>query len=58
MVDPESLRVAIARAAHEMNLDFTEPLPAREVDQIAVSVHRWVITRSRMWADGPAVCVT
>lgn len=34
---------------------FSEPLPVAEVDQIARSIHRWIITKSRMWADGPAV---
>lgn len=53
--DSEGLWLSIQRTAHEMNADFSEPLPAREVDQIARSIHRWIITRSRMWADGPAV---
>ncbi|CAB0572498.1 hypothetical protein CIP107522_02214 [Corynebacterium diphtheriae] len=34
---------------------FTDPLPAREVDQIARSIHRWITTKSRIWADDPAV---
>jgi hypothetical protein len=54
--DPDGLAVSIRRTAHAMNgADFAEPLPAREVDQIAASIHRWIVTRSRMWADGPTV---
>ena len=54
--DPDGLAVSIRRTAHQMNTtDFSDPLPAREVDQISASIHRWIVTRSRMWADGPAV---
>ena len=54
--DPDGLALSIRRTAHAMNAaDFAEPLPAREVDQIAASIHRWIVTRSRMWAEGPAV---
>ena len=31
---------------------FTDPLPAREVEDIARSIHKWITTRSRMWRDG------
>ncbi|MFD8880893.1 replication initiation protein [Corynebacterium xerosis] len=53
--DPEGLAFSIHHTACTMNGDFSEPLPTREVDQIARSIHRWITTRSRMWADGPAV---
>lgn len=54
--DPDGLGRAIQTAAQAMNQQlFSEPLSTREVDQIARSIHRWIITRSRMWADGPAV---
>lgn len=53
--DPGGLHTAIALQAHSLNAEFSEPLPGAEVDQIAASIHRWIITRSRMWSDGPAV---
>lgn len=53
--DPDGLGAAIRDQAHALNSEFSEPLPAREVDQIAASIHRWIITRSRMWADGSVV---
>lgn len=54
--NPDGLAHAITNGAHAMNYElFNDPLPAREVDQIARSIHRWIITKSRMWADGPAV---
>jgi len=31
------------------------PLPASEVRAIAASIHRWITTRSRIWADGIVV---
>ncbi len=31
------------------------PLPASEVRAIATSIHRWITTRSRIWADGIVV---
>ena len=30
-------------------------LAASEARAIAASIHRWITTKSRMWADGPAV---
>ncbi len=54
--NPDGLGRAIQTTAQAMNQElFSEPLSTREVDQIARSIHRWIITRSRMWADGPAV---
>lgn len=54
--DPVGLGHAIQATAQSMNREFfSEPLPVAEVDQIARSIHRWIITKSRMWADGPAV---
>ena len=40
---------------NELNTEFPEPLPASEARAIAASIHRWITTKSRMWADGPAV---
>lgn len=34
---------------------FDEPLPVTEVDHIARSIHRWIVTKSSMWKDGQAV---
>ena len=54
--DPEGLGRAIQEEAQLLNqTDFDVPLPIAEVDHIARSIHKWIITQSRMWADGPAV---
>ncbi|MEF2731376.1 MAG: primase C-terminal domain-containing protein, partial [Faecalibacterium sp.] len=47
------LREYVRRTCHELNATlFTDPLPAREVEDIARSIHKWITTRSRMWRDG------
>ena len=55
--DSEGLRIAILN--HCMELNATElaasPLPTQEIAQIAKSIHKWIVTKSRMWHDGPAV---
>lgn len=53
--DSAGLATAIADHAHLLNTEFADPLPRSEVSQIAASIHRWIVTQSRMWADGPAV---
>lgn len=54
--DPAGLGRAIQTTAQALNQElFATPLPAGEVDQIARSIHKWIITKSRMWTDGPAV---
>lgn len=53
--DPDGLAAAIQAEVQERNNDFTEPLPASEARAIAASITRWILTRSRMWADGPVV---
>lgn len=54
--DSTGLAHAIQTTAHTMNHEqFTNPLPTTEVNHIARSIHQWIITKSRMWADGPAV---
>lgn len=53
--DPFGLHTAITGQVHALNTDFAEPLPHLEARDIANSIHRWIITKSRMWADGPAV---
>ena len=53
--DPDGLATAIHHEAAARNAEFPEPLPASEVRAIAASIHRWIITHSRMWHDGPAV---
>lgn len=53
--DPAGLGHAIHAHAVMLNAEFSEPLPDSEVRAIAASIHRWIITKSRMWADGPAV---
>lgn len=54
--DPDGLARSIQTTAQAMNHElFDEPLLVAEVDQIARSISRWITTKSRMWADGPAV---
>lgn len=53
--DPVGLSVAIQREAVELNTSFAVPLPSAEVRSIASSITRWILTKSRLWADGPAV---
>lgn len=53
--DPDGLEAAIHTRVHELNAEFTEPLPTSEANGIARSISRWIITRSRLWHDGPAV---
>lgn len=48
----EELRLYVRRTCHELNTEFPAPLPAREVEDIAKSIHKWIITRSCMWRDG------
>ncbi|ECP7499637.1 hypothetical protein FU090_08625 [Campylobacter jejuni] len=53
--DSAGLHDAISAHVNELNAEFPEPLPASEARAIAASIHRWITTKSRMWADGPAV---
>lgn len=54
--NPHGLGRAIQVEAQALNVaQFSDPLPTNEVDHIARSIHKWIITKSRMWADGPAV---
>lgn len=60
--DPNGLARAIQAEAARINATFVnpitgqpDPLPASELRAIAASIHRWIVTKSRMWADGPAV---
>lgn len=53
--NPEGLETAISRHVHQLNAEFTESLPHNEAEQIARSISRWIITKSRMWKDGAAV---
>ena len=53
--NPQSLKTAIEFEAHAQNAEFANPLPANEVHHLAMSIWRWITTRSRMWKDGPAV---
>lgn len=53
--DSAGLARAIAAGVAERNAAYTDPLPASEERAIAASIHRWIIARSRLWADGAAV---
>lgn len=47
------LREYVRRTCHELNVSlFPDPLPVREVNDTAKSIHKWITTRSRMWRDG------
>ena len=48
----EHLRRLIIAEVCDLNAGYTEPLPASESAAIAASIHRWITTKSRMWADG------
>lgn len=52
---PDGLAAAILTEVQALNVDFTEPLPDSETRAIAASITRWILTRSRIWTDGPAV---
>lgn len=52
----DGLGRSIQSTAQAMNQElFDEPLPVTEVDHIARSIHRWIVTKSSMWKDGQAV---
>jgi hypothetical protein len=53
--DPTGLWDAVSGQVHQLNAEFSEPLPANEAGHIATSIWRWITTRSRMWADGPTI---
>jgi hypothetical protein len=53
--DSEGFRLALLERVTELNAGYSEPLPANEAGHIAHSIWKWIVTRSRLWADGPAV---
>lgn len=53
--DSAGLATAIDLEVHRLNGEFAEPLPVTEASQIAASIHRWIVTESRIWRDGPIV---
>lgn len=53
--DPESFTRAVYTHVHELNAEFPEPLRDSETKAIAKSISTWIITQSRLWADGPVV---
>lgn len=50
--DPLGLINVISLKAHDLNGQFSEPLPINEAEAIARSISKWIITRPRMWAGG------
>ena len=50
------LREHVRRTCHELNAQFPDPLPTREANDIAKSIHKWIVTKSRMWRDGATTC--
>lgn len=56
-ISSEMLREHVRATCHQLNAElFADPLPAREVEDIARSIHKWITTRSRMWRDGAVAC--
>lgn len=53
--DPTGLGTAIHTEVQTRNTEFSEPLPTSEARAIATSIHRWITTRSQLWADGPTI---
>lgn len=53
--DAKGLGDAIHAEVYARNAEFPEPLPLSEARAIATSIHRWIVTKSRMWGDGAAV---
>lgn len=53
--DAEGLAATINEHVHGLNAEFSEPLPTSEARAVAASIHRWITTKSRMWADGATV---
>ena len=53
--DPSGLHQAITRHVHMLNAGYSEPLRYSEAKAIAESIWRWMVTRSHIWRDGPAV---
>lgn len=49
--EPEQLGDRIENRALDLNADFPEPLPSREVAAIANSITRFILS-SKMWEDG------
>ena len=53
--DPQGFTRAVYTHVHELNAEFPEPLRVSEANAIAKSISTWIITQSRLWADGAAV---
>lgn len=55
--DSDGLRTAIEQCAQQMNQEMfaADPLSCAEVTQIAKSIHKWIVTKSRMWSEGQTV---
>lgn len=53
----EELRLYVRRTCHELNVSlFPDPLPTREVEDIAKSIHKWTVTRFDGWRNGAITC--
>ena len=53
--DSTLLYDVISSHVHELNTEFSEPLPAREAQQIATSIHKWITTKFYGWTDSRTV---
>src|SRR5699024_5685034 len=53
--ESHGFHLALSHHVPELHTEFTDPLPANEAHQTATSIHKWITTQSRMWADGPTV---
>lgn len=51
------LREHVRRTCHELNATlFADPLPVREANDIAKSIHKWTVTRFDGWINGAVAC--
>lgn len=53
--DSDALHAAISRCVNELNSEYSEPLPASEVRAISKSIHKWITTKSDLWANARVV---
>ncbi len=53
--DSTALLRIVTERVHDLNNEFSEPLPASETKAIATSIHRWITTRFYGWTDARTV---
>lgn len=53
--DHSALRLALDAHVHDLNAEFSEPLPMNEAGHISASWYRWITTRFYGWTDARSV---